>query len=70
MIFKSNVKITYAESWLPFHHRFLIHTVEFLSARISLEKRYKKFVTLAHDKKGTELCEHALNSMGIATPII
>ena len=70
MIFKSNVKITYAESWLPLHHRFLIHTVEFLSARISLEKRYKKFVNLAHDKRGTELWEHALNSMGIATPII
>jgi len=68
MIFKSNVKITYAESWLPFHHRFLIHTVEFLSARISLEKRYKNFISLSHDKRGTDLWKHALNSMGIQTP--
>ena len=38
-MFKSNVKITYAESWLPIHHKFFIHTVELLSARIALEKR-------------------------------
>ena len=40
-MFKTNVKITYAESWLPIHHKFFIHTVELLSARIALEKRYK-----------------------------
>ena len=68
MMFRSNVKITYAESWLPFHHRFLIHTIELLSARISLEKRYKKFTSLAKDKTGTELWEHALKSMGIKPP--
>ena len=70
MMFRSNVKITYAESWLPLHHRFLIHTVELLSARISLEKRYKNFISLAHDKRGTELWKHALTSMGIKTPIL
>ena len=70
MMFRSNVKITYAESWLPLHHRFLIHTVELLSARISLEKRYKNFISLANDKKGTELWKHALTSMGIKTPIL
>ena len=67
-MFKSNVKITYAESWLPIHHRFLIHTVELLSARISLEKRYKNFISLCQDKRGTDLWKHALNSMGIQTP--
>ena len=67
-MFKSNVKITYAESWLPLHHRFLIHTVELLSARISLEKRYKNFISLCQDKRGTDLWKHALNSMGIQTP--
>ena len=67
-MFKSNVKITYAESWLPLHHRFLIHTVELLSARISLEKRYKNFISLCQDKQGTDLWKHALNSMGIQTP--
>jgi len=65
---KTNIKITYAESWLPIHHRLLIHTVEFLSARISLEKRYKNFITLSHNKRGTDLWKHALSSMGIQTP--
>ncbi len=69
-MFKSNVKITYAESWLPIHHRFLIHTVELLSARISLEKRYKNFISLCQDKRGTDLWKHALNSMGIQTPAL
>ena len=69
-MFKSNVKITYAESWLPIHHRFLIHTVELLSARISLEKRYKNFISLCEDKRGTDLWKHALNSMGIQTPTL
>ena len=41
---KSNIKITYAETWLPFHQRVLIHFVELLSARLALEKRYKKFI--------------------------
>ena len=36
-MFKTNVKITYAESWLPIHHKFFIHTVELLSARIALK---------------------------------
>ena len=40
---KSNIKITYAESWLPFHHRVFIYVVELLSAKLTLEKRYKKF---------------------------
>ena len=49
-MFKTNVKITYAESWLPIHHKFFIHTVEFLSARIALEKRYKNFVSNSRNK--------------------
>jgi hypothetical protein len=63
-MFRSNVKITYAESWLPLHHRFLIHTVELLSARISLEKRYKNFISLAHDKKGTGIMENRFDFYG------
>ena len=65
---KSNIKITYAEPWLPFHQRVLIHFVELLSARLALEKRYKKFTSLSHNKKGTDLWKHALNSMGIKAP--
>ena len=65
---RTNIKITYAESWLPFHHRLLIHVVELLSARISLEKRYKNFITLSNNKTGTHLWKHALSSMGIQTP--
>ena len=67
-MFKTNVKITYAESWLPFHHKFFIHTVELLSARIALEKRYKNFISNSKNKTGSELWKHALNSMGINTP--
>ena len=33
---KSNIKITYAESWLPFHHRVFIYVVELLSAKLTL----------------------------------
>ena len=65
---KSNIKITYAEPWLPFHQRVLIHFVELLSARLALEKRYTKFISLSHNKKGTDLWKHALNSMGIKVP--
>ena len=65
---KTNVKITYAESWLPIHHKFFIHTVELLSARIALEKRYKNFISNSKNKTGTELWKHALTSMGIKTP--
>ena len=67
-MFKTNVKITYAESWLPIHHKFFIHTVELLSARIALEKRYKNFISNSKNKTGTELWKHALTSMGIKTP--
>ena len=69
-MFRSNVKITYAESWLPIHHKFFIHTVELLSARIALEKRYKNFINNSKNKTGTELWKHALNSMGIKTPTL
>ena len=69
-MFNSKIKITYAEPWLPFHHRFLIHIVELFSARLTLEKRYKKFITLSHNKKGAALWKHALNSMGIQVPIL
>ena len=67
-MFKTNVKITYAESWLPIHHKFFIHTVELLSARIALEKRYKNFISNSKNKTGTKLWKHALTSMGIKTP--
>ena len=59
-MFKTNVKITYAESWLPIHHKFFIHAVEFLSARIALEKRYKNFISNSRNKTGTKLWKHAL----------
>ena len=62
---KSNIKITYAEPWLPFHQRVLIYFVELLSARLAIEKRYTKFISLSHNKKVTDRWKHALNSMGI-----
>ena len=67
---KSNIKITYAETWLPFHHRVFIYVVELLSAKLVLEKRYKKFISFSHNKKGTDLWKHALNSMGIESPAL
>ena len=36
---KNTVKITYAEPWLPFHHRLFINIVETCSARIALKKK-------------------------------
>ena len=40
---KNTVKITYAEPWLPFHHRLFINIVETCSARIALKKRYASY---------------------------
>ena len=53
----TNVKITYAEAWLPFHHRFLIHMLSF--CRQNILKKDIKIVNLAHDKE--EQKEYALN---------
>ena len=35
---KKSVKITYAEPWLPLHHRLFIEVVETCSARFALKK--------------------------------
>ena len=64
-MFKSNVKITYAESWLPIHHKFYSYCR--CSQQNCPEKRYKNFITNSKNKTGTEL-GHALNSMGIKAP--
>ena len=63
-MFKSNVKITYAESWLPIHHKFFIHTVELLSARIALEKRYKNFITNSKKQNWYRVMETCINLYG------
>ena len=50
---KNIVKITYAEPWLPFHHRLFINIVETCSARIALKKRYasqRRGGTMQHRK--------------------
>ena len=49
---KNTVKITYAEPWLPFHHRLFINIVETCSARIALKKRYASYTNKVKNKKG------------------
>ncbi len=65
---KNTVKITYAESWLPFHHRLFINIVETCSARIALKKRYESYTEKVKDKKGNALWDQAINSLGIIYP--
>ena len=48
-MFKKSVKITYAEPWLPLHHRLFIEVVETCSARFALKKRYDNYKQ--HNKK-------------------
>ena len=62
------VKITYAEPWLPLHHRLFINIVETCSARIALKKRYKSYTEKVKDKKGNALWDQALESLGIIKP--
>ena len=62
------VKITYAEPWLPLHHRLFINIVETCSARIALKKRYKSYTEKVKDKKGIALWDQALESLGIIKP--
>ena len=38
--------ISYAENWLPLHHRIFIHVVEILTGRLSLKRRYNTFQKL------------------------
>ena len=65
---KNIVKITYAEPWLPFHHRLFINIVETCSARIALKKRYENYTEKIKNKKGNELWDQALESLGIIKP--
>ncbi len=65
---KNTVKITYAEPWLPLHHRLFINIVETCSARIALKKRYASYTEKVKDKKGIALWDQALESLGIIKP--
>jgi putative hemolysin len=65
---KNIVKITYAEPWLPFHHRLFINIVETCSARIALKKRYETYTDKVKDKKGNALWDQAIESLGIIKP--
>ena len=49
---KKSVKITYAEPWLPFHHRLFIEVVETCSARFALKKRYDNYTKNVQFSKG------------------
>ena len=65
---KNTVKITYAEPWLPFHHRLFINIVETCSARIALKKRYDSYTNKVKNKKGNQLWDQAIESLGIIKP--
>ena len=67
-MFKSNVKITYAESWLPIHHRIFIDIVETVSARFALKKRYSSYTQKVKHLSGNECWDQAIKSLGITLP--
>ena len=61
---KKSVKITYAEPWLPLHHRLFIEVVETCSARFALKKRYDNYTKNVQNKIGNDCWDLALNSLG------
>ena len=62
---KKSVKITYAEPWLPLHHRLFIEVVETCSARLALKKRYDIYKKNVQNKIGNDCWDLALNSLGV-----
>ncbi len=67
---KKSVKITYAEPWLPLHHRLFIEVVETCSARFALKKRYDNYTKKVENKIGNDCWDLALNSLGVQFPNI
>ena len=65
---KNSVKITYAEPWLPIHHRLFIEVVETCSARFALKKRYDKYTKNVQNKFGNECWDLAIDTLGIKFP--
>ena len=65
---KKSVKITYAEPWLPLHHRLFIEVVETCSARFALKKRYDNYTKNVQNKIGNDCWDLALNSLGVQFP--
>ena len=65
---KKSVKITYAEPWLPIHHRLFIEIVETCSARFALKKRYDKYTKNVQNKIGKQCWDLALETLGVQIP--
>lgn len=57
--------ISYAENWLPLHHRIFIHAVEILTGRLSLKRRYNTFQKLVDKDNSISPWDLALDVMGL-----
>ncbi len=60
--------ISYAEQWLPLHHRVFIHFVEIISGRFILNKRYNLFQEKIKNNKSVNPWALAIDVLGFSIP--